>query len=50
MLFQVVGMYENSACVATFMIRVAIATLSAIVDQVRVDEWPHSGWHTVGEL
>jgi hypothetical protein len=39
-LFQVVGMYENSASVARIMIVVA--------DHVKVDEWPRFGWYMVG--
>jgi hypothetical protein len=49
-LFQVVGMYENSARVARIMMMVATAPPSAVADHVKADEWPCFGWYMVGAL
>jgi len=49
-LFQVVGMYENSARVARIMMIVAIAPPSAVADHVIADECPCFGWYMVGAL
>jgi hypothetical protein len=37
-LFQVIGMYENSASVARVMVMMATAPLKAVADNVRADE------------